>query len=229
MPRKSASVRREEILAATVEEIESTGLRTLRVADVAARLGLSPSLVIYHFVTKEALVAAAFAHAGENDLYRARRLAAARKPARERLRDVVRWYMPAGSTRSWKIWIDGWSAGLFDADVKSTFAALDREWKTILAGLIVDGLESREFLCRNADEARGDDADEVRGDGPEGVRSDDVEDEAGAAVARAAEDCATRILAYLDGLAVQLIFNPDSVSTTTLSHWVETFVARELE
>ncbi|HCG55200.1 TetR/AcrR family transcriptional regulator [Brevibacterium sp.] len=221
MPRKSASVRREEILAATVEEIESTGLRTLRVADVAARLGLSPSLVIYHFVTKEALVAAAFAHAGENDLYRARRLASARKPARQRLRDVVRWYMPAGSTRSWKIWIDGWSAGLFDADVRSTFAALDREWKTILAGLIVDGLETGEFLCRNADEVRGDDADEVR--------SDAAQDEAGTAVARAAEDCATRILAYLDGLAVQLIFNPDSVSTTTLSHWVETFVARELE
>lgn len=205
MSRKSASVRREEILAATVLEIESTGLRTLRVADVADRLGLSPSLVIYHFVTKEALVAAAFAHAGENDLYRARRLAATRKPARERLRDVIGWYMPAGSTRSWKIWIDGWSAGLFDAEVRSTFAALDREWKTILAGLIVAGVEAGEFRCHSAEE------------------------KAATGIAAAAEDCATRILAYLDGLAVQLIFNPDSVSTTTLSHWVESFVARELE
>ena len=41
------------------------------------------------------------------------------------LSDVVRWYMPSGSTRSWKIWIDGWSAGLFDDEVRSTFAALD--------------------------------------------------------------------------------------------------------
>ena len=194
MPRKSASVRREEILAATIEEIETTGLRTLRVADVADRLGLSPSLVIYHFVTKEALVAAAFAQAGENDLYRARRLAAGRKPARQRLDEVVRWYMPTGSTRSWKIWIDGWSAGLFDPDVRSTFAALDQEWKTILAGLIV-----------------------------EGIAAGDIRSEA------AGEDCATRILAYLDGLAVQLIFNPDSVSPTTLSDWVETFIARELD
>ena len=193
MSRKSASVRREEILAATIEEIETTGLRALRVADVADRLGLSPSLVIYHFVTKEALVAAAFAQAGENDLYRARGLAAGRKPARQRLGDVVRWYMPTGSTRSWKIWIDGWSAGLFDPDVRSTFAALDLEWKTILAGLITDGIDTGE------------------------IRSDVV-----------GEETATRILAYLDGLAIQLIFNPDSVSPATLSDWVEKFVAGEL-
>ncbi|GAA1852898.1 TetR family transcriptional regulator C-terminal domain-containing protein [Brevibacterium marinum] len=210
MPRKSASDRREEILAATVEEIESTGLRTLRVADVADRLGLSPSLVIYHFVTKEALVAAAFAHAGENDLYRARRLATGRRPATERLSDVVRWYMPTGSTRSWKIWIDGWSAGLFDAEVRSTFAALDRDWKTILSGLIVEGLEAGEFRCAGTAE----------------VTSAGV---AEATSTEAAEACATRILAYLDGLAVQLIFNPESVSPAALSRWVEAFVARELE
>ncbi|WP_240372976.1 TetR family transcriptional regulator C-terminal domain-containing protein [Brevibacterium zhoupengii] len=205
MSRKSASVRREEILAATVEEIESTGLRTLRVADVAARLGLSPSLVIYHFVTKEALVAAAFAHAGENDLYRARRLAAGRKSARERLNDVVRWYMPTGSTRSWKIWIDGWSAGLFDDEVRSTFTALDREWKTILSELIVAGLEAGEFRCAHA-----------------------IDLAEGSAV-QAAEGSATRILAYLDGLAIQLIVNPETVSPTTLSDWVDAFVSRELD
>lgn len=217
MPRKSASVRREEILAATVEEIESTGLRTLRVADVAARLDLSPSLVIYHFVTKEALVAAAFAHAGENDLYRARRLAAARKPAAQRLRDVVRWYTPTGSTRSWKIWIDGWSAGLFDDGVKSTFSALDREWKTILAGLIVEGAEAEEFRFSHAREPA------------EGTAEGTAERSADTTVEEAAEDSATRILAYLDGLAVQLIFNPESVSAQALSGWVEAFVARELD
>ncbi|HJA61894.1 MAG TPA: TetR family transcriptional regulator, partial [Candidatus Brevibacterium intestinavium] len=133
MARKSAEVRREEILAATVEEIEATGLRTLRVADVADRLGLSASLVIYHFATKEALVAAAFDHAGRSDLEHARELAAGSGSARQRLRAVIGWYMPAGSTRSWKIWIDGWSAGLFDDDLKATFSALDQEWKTVLA------------------------------------------------------------------------------------------------
>ncbi|WP_209323262.1 TetR/AcrR family transcriptional regulator [Brevibacterium renqingii] len=204
MARKSAEVRREEILAATVEEIEATGLRTLRVADVAERLGLSASLVIYHFATKEALVAAAFDHAGRNDLDHARNLAAGTGSARERLSEVIGWYMPAGSTRSWKIWIDGWSAGLFDEDLKSTFSALDRDWKTILADLIVEGIGSGEVASRG--------------------------DEAGAQSADGfAEACATRILAYLDGLAVQLLFNSDSVSQEKLRAWVGEFLTSELD
>jgi AcrR family transcriptional regulator len=194
MARKSAEVRREEILAATVEEIEATGLRTLRVADVADRLSLSASLVIYHFATKEALVAAAFDHAGRSDLEHARELAAGSGSARQRLREVIGWYMPAGSTRSWKIWIDGWSAGLFDDDLKATFSALDQEWKTVLADLIVEDLEAGEATARSA--------------------------EAGA--------CATRILAYLDGLAVQLLFNPETVGPEQLAAWVDDFLTNEL-
>ncbi|WP_309130920.1 TetR family transcriptional regulator C-terminal domain-containing protein [Brevibacterium sp.] len=195
MSRKRASVRREEILAATIEEIESSGLRTLRVADVARRLGLSPSLVIYHFVTKEALVAAAFAHAGENDLYRARRIAATGRSAREKLDEVIAWYMPTGSTRSWKIWIDGWSAGLFDAELRATFAALDKEWKAILASLIDAGREAGEFT-QGADSA---------------------------------QTIATRILAYLDGLAIQAMFHTDAVTRELMIEWVSAFVAHELE
>lgn len=195
MSRKRASVRREEILAATIEEIESSGLRTLRVADVAKRLGLSPSLVIYHFVTKEALVAAAFAHAGENDLYRARRIAATGRSAREKLDEVIAWYMPTGSTRSWKIWIDGWSAGLFDAELRATFAALDKEWKAILASLIDAGREAGEFT-QGADSA---------------------------------QTIATRILAYLDGLAIQAMFHTDAVTRELMIEWVSAFVAHELE
>ncbi|MDN6124858.1 MAG: TetR family transcriptional regulator C-terminal domain-containing protein, partial [Brevibacterium sp.] len=172
-----------------------------------------------------ALVAAAFAHAGENDLYRARRLAAGRKSARKRLSDVLRWYMPTGSTRSWKIWIDGWSAGLFDDGVRSTFAALDREWKTILAGLIVEGLEAEEFRCSEAGDLAGEASGETSGDTSGGGAGEF----AGATIAEAAEDCATRILAYLDGLAIQLIFNPESVTPATLANWVDVFVARELD
>lgn len=203
MSRKRASVRREEILAATVEEIEESGLRTLRVADVSKRLGLSPSLVIYHFVTKEALVAAAFAHAGENDLYRARRTAASGKPPSTRLIEVIRWYMPTGSTRSWKIWIDGWSAGMFDDQLKATFAALDEEWKTILGWLIVSGWETGEIAGKTTEP--NDESDFV-----------------------AAKACATRILAYMDGLAIQNMLNSSTVDQETMTGWIDRFVVAEL-
>lgn len=211
MGRKSASVRREEILAATVEEIEETGLRTLRVADVAQRLGLSPSLVIYHFVTKEALVAAAFAHAGQNDLYRARRIAAAKTSVRARLGDLLRWYMPTGTTRSWKIWIDGWSAALFDDDLKATFSVLDKEWKTILSGLILSGWRTGE-LARS--ERTGESL---------AAESSSEHSEAVDAMSRA-----TRILAYMDGLSIQNVLNSERVDKQSIVAWIDQIISDEV-
>lgn len=218
MARKSAAVRREEILVATVEEIEATGLRALRVSDVAARLGLSASLVIYHFETKEALVAEAFDFAGRQDIDHARVLAAGTPPARERpedggadataatasargrssarqrLRDVIGWYMPSGSSRSWKIWIDAWSAGLFDAGLRAAFAALDREWKSILVHLMDEAIAAGECTAPDGGTAAG----------------------------------ATRILAFLDGLAIQVMVNSETVDAEALSTWVDDFLTREL-
>ncbi len=194
MARKSAAVRREEILAATVEEIEATGLRALRVSDVAARLGLSASLVIYHFETKEALVAEAFDFAGRQDIDRARELAAGQVSALQRLRDVVGWYLPSGSSRSWKIWIDAWSAGLFDAGLRATFAALDREWKSILVHLMDETIAAGECTAPEGGTASG----------------------------------ATRVLAFLDGLAIQVMVNSETVDTEALSTWVDDFLTREL-
>ncbi|RAE88555.1 TetR family transcriptional regulator, partial [Burkholderia multivorans] len=151
MGRKRASVRREEILAATVDEIEATGLRALRVADVAGRLGLSASLVIYHFQTKEALVAAAFAHAGESDLNRAREIVDTDAPATARLSDLLAWYLPSGSTRAWTIWMDAWSSALFDAEIQSTLTVLDREWQDVFARVIADGVATGEFALDGED------------------------------------------------------------------------------
>lgn len=151
MGRKRAEVRREEILAATIDEIEATGLRALRVADVARRLDLSASLVIYHFATKEALVAEAFAFAGENDLDRARAIVAADRPAQEILDDLLAWYLPSGSTRSWTIWMDAWSAALFDEEIRATLARLDRAWQTVFAEVVRSGAGTGEFTVAPGD------------------------------------------------------------------------------
>ncbi|GAA0036829.1 TetR/AcrR family transcriptional regulator [Brevibacterium metallidurans] len=214
MSRKSASARREEILAATIDEIETTGLRALRVADVAARLGLSPSLVIYHFQTKEALVAAAFAHAGENDLALAREIAGADEPATERLTRLLTWYLPSGSTRSWTIWMDAWSSALFDEQIRSTLTVLDEEWHAVFAGVIRDGVQAGEFAVDGGPDAVGDDSDN-------GDPVDTNPDEAipGDAVAVAA----TRILAFLDGLSVRLLVRGGEVERATMIGWVTDF------
>ena len=63
---RAVEVRRDASLAATVEVLDRGGLAATRVADVAAELGVSPSLVFYHFGTKDDLVAEAFAYAVEH-------------------------------------------------------------------------------------------------------------------------------------------------------------------
>jgi len=63
-------LRRDEILASTTETVDRIGLEATRVTDVAKALNVSPALIFYHFGTKDALVAEAFAYAVERDLAR---------------------------------------------------------------------------------------------------------------------------------------------------------------
>ena len=107
--RRSVDVRREEILSATVELLDRIGLSATRVTDVADELGISPSLVFYHFGTKDALVAHAFAHAVERDLALLDEASDAGVDAVDRLRRVLRLYGPTGPATGWRRWIEAWA------------------------------------------------------------------------------------------------------------------------
>jgi len=64
--RLSVAERREELLRAAIGQIEARGVAAVRIADVASVLGVSNALVLYHFSTKEKLVAAAFTFAADH-------------------------------------------------------------------------------------------------------------------------------------------------------------------
>ncbi|MGI5193356.1 TetR/AcrR family transcriptional regulator [Streptomyces sp. CA-288835] len=145
--RLSVRERREELLRAAVEQIEARGVAAVRIADVAAALGVSNALVLYHFSTKEKLVAAAFAYAAEGDLAHLRKLLARRTTAVRRLRSAVRWYAPTGQAKGWRLWIEGWSAALRDPGLREVTRDLDRQWKAALAEVIAEGVAAGEFHC----------------------------------------------------------------------------------
>ena len=107
--RRTAELRREEILTATLEVVERAGLAATRVSDVAAALGVSPALVFYHFGTKDALLAAAFEHAAERDLAALEEIAASEDAPLDRLRRMLRLYGPTGPATGWRLWIDAWA------------------------------------------------------------------------------------------------------------------------
>ncbi|MEU8845774.1 TetR family transcriptional regulator C-terminal domain-containing protein [Streptomyces sp. NPDC048564] len=145
--RLSVAERREELLRAAVEQIEARGVAAVRIADVAAALGVSNALVLYHFATKEKLVAAAFTHAAQDDLARLRRVLGRRTTALRRLRAAVRWYAPTGQAKGWRLWIEGWAAALRDPALQEVTRDLDRQWKAALAEVIAEGVAADEFRC----------------------------------------------------------------------------------
>jgi AcrR family transcriptional regulator len=145
--RLSVAERREELLRAAVEQIEARGVAAVRIADVASALGVSNALVLYHFSTKEKLVAAAFAHAAEDDLAQLRKLLGRRTTALRRLRSAVRWYAPTGQAKGWRLWIEGWAAALREPALREVTQDLDRQWKAALAEVVAEGVAAGEFHC----------------------------------------------------------------------------------
>ncbi|MET8566001.1 TetR family transcriptional regulator C-terminal domain-containing protein [Streptomyces flaveolus] len=145
--RLSVAERREELLRAAIEQIEARGVAAVRIADVAAALGVSNALVLYHFSTKEKLVAAAFTYAAEDDLARLRKLLDRRTTALRRLRAAVRWYAPTGQAKGWRLWIEGWAVSLREPALREVVRELDEQWKAAIAGVIAEGVAAGEFAC----------------------------------------------------------------------------------
>ncbi|MBR8638463.1 TetR/AcrR family transcriptional regulator [Streptomyces tuirus] len=145
--RLSVAERRGELLRAAVEQIEARGVAAVRIADVASALGVSNALVLYHFSTKEQLVAAAFRHAAEDDLAHLRKLLGRRTTALRRLQTAVRWYAPTGQAKGWRLWIEGWAAALREPALREVTQDLDRQWKAAIAEVIAEGVAAGEFHC----------------------------------------------------------------------------------
>jgi AcrR family transcriptional regulator len=147
--RLSVAERQEELLRAAVEQIQARGVASLRIADVASALGVSNALVLYHFSTKEKLVAAAFAYAAEGDLTHLRKLLGRRTSAVRRLRAAVRWYAPTGQAKGWRLWIEGWAAALREPALREVARDLDQQWKAELTAVIAEGAAAGEFPCED--------------------------------------------------------------------------------
>lgn len=150
MGRRKVEVRREEILVATIAEIERRGMSSLRVSDVASSLGVSSGLVFYHFATKDALLVEALEHAVVSDADRLDKALAMSGEPVERLRGVLTSYGPTGAAHGWTLWIEAWSTALREPSIRSSLRKLDKRWRDALEAVIAEGIEAGEFHCADA-------------------------------------------------------------------------------
>jgi len=145
----TADQRREQMLQAALDVIEERGFPETRIADVAARAGTSPALVIYYFKTKDQLLTEALRYA-EDTWYEAgmRRIAAMPSAAR-RLEELVAITfvedVEGEPTGSWLLWLDLWAQSVRLPEVASVRQKFDERWRETIIDLVVAGQEAGEF------------------------------------------------------------------------------------
>jgi len=144
----AVEARRVEILEATCEVVIERGFAGTRVADVAKRLGVSNSLIHYHFDSKEALLAAAFEYYARKDLAEMERDIELGQSATAQLWRLIESYVPEGSDDvEWMLWIDAWGEALRNPLMKSISQQLDEQSITFLERVLRRGNETGEFHC----------------------------------------------------------------------------------
>ena len=150
MQRANGEVRRAQILAASGQLVRRRGFTATRMADVAAELGLSAPLIVYHFRTKDELMAATLAAEAQGELERLEAVAAARLDPLAKLSRVVHLSLGAASVGDWALWIDAWGEGLRSATMRDHLADLDRRWLAAIEAVIADGQRAGVFTVPDA-------------------------------------------------------------------------------
>lgn len=142
MPRPSVEAeRRAQILRATCQVIAESGLRNLRISDVARLAGVSGGTVHYYFDTKQDLAQAAFEDCYERSLERRRWLLDSRADSLTRLRQIVDSYVPGTpeTIEAWKVWVELWAESPRSPRLRELNERLYGDWRRIVADIVRDG------------------------------------------------------------------------------------------
>jgi len=140
--------RRTEILQTTCDVVIERGFAATRINDVAKKLGVSSSLIHYHFDSKEQLLAEAFAYYARKELAESEAEIEAAPTAAEQLDRAINNYVPEGSDDvEWMLWIDGWGEALRNPMMRKISQELDEQSTELLERVITHGVDRGEFAC----------------------------------------------------------------------------------
>lgn len=139
--------RKEEILSAACEVVSEVGYKSVRVADVARRAGISTGSVHYYFDTKRDLMHAAFEWNFARSIERRRDLLEARQSPVQRLEAFIASYLPHDDTTiaAWRVWVELWVEAIHDSDLQELNERVYGEWRRTVAAIIRDGQDQGMF------------------------------------------------------------------------------------
>ncbi len=147
---RSADTRARVLRAATAAICER-GLFNTRVADIAARAGMSPGNVMYHFPSLEEMLIEALRFANHGYLDEAVREAQSCPCARAELLRLLELGMPSDPAdephSQWLLWLDVWARSLRNATVDAHRRDLEARWIAAYAGIVGRGQAAGEFAA----------------------------------------------------------------------------------
>jgi AcrR family transcriptional regulator len=142
-----AEVRKDQMLVAAAQLIAERGFSETRIADVAERVGASPALVIYYFGTKDSLLTEALRWS-ERSFYAAVEEMLRETPSlRARIENLVASCLPEAREvpADWGLWFDLWVQAFRHPEVKKDRAALDQQWRDLIARVVQAGIDAGEI------------------------------------------------------------------------------------
>jgi AcrR family transcriptional regulator len=141
--------RRDQLLEAALAVIAERGFPETRIADVAARAGTSPALVIYYFKTRDQLLTEAIRLSEDRWYAEGTSRIAAIASAAGRLEELVAMScLPEADCDdrvSWVIWLDLWAQSARHPEVAAVRQEFDDHWRRTIVELVEEGQRSGEF------------------------------------------------------------------------------------
>lgn len=143
--------RRAEILELTGKVVRERGFANTRLSDVAAAVGVSAPLIVYHFGSKDALFAATLDHAVRAELDRMDEIATSAETASAKLDRLLVMSFGAGAREEWAMWIDSWGEALRSDPLWDMSDELDTRWHRCFRNVIAQGVRDGEFEVDGVD------------------------------------------------------------------------------
>ena len=137
---KLTDLRRQQILEAAASVIAERGLADARVADIAARIGVSPALVLYYFESKDGLLGEALAHKDRQFFDTVTAAMRAEASPASRLATLIDASCPnrtaVGVDDEYVLWIEVWSRSRHDSTLAKSRREMDARWRGAIAGVV---------------------------------------------------------------------------------------------
>jgi AcrR family transcriptional regulator len=142
---------RARILDAAVKLVAREGINDVRIARIAQEAGVSPSLLHYHFASRDALLAEALEHSYElaGDI----RTSRADEPAgaADRVRWMIDQCLPTEDSLrdDWMLWVELWLHAARQPDLRPTAARLYARMHEWFSAAIEEGEAAGEFTVED--------------------------------------------------------------------------------